>query len=238
MSAPPRVWTLRQHNLPGSRARRRPVAARRQVAAERRGADVNIWMEGKWIGGDAEALDPNRELKMHTTADVLAKTAAQAFPDTKVGGWGAGPATMLAGWNSLWLLGDEHRDEPDVELWVGAAHLAPSMRRGLPAEGHPSYRAAKANRDKRIDLGRLEIANIIELSEDLDRVAWGADWNLGPRDPFVRPLLAAGFSIVDVGPTCDGRAIDWWAVRGVTVLRKRRTPRGISDHYGTEVVVV
>lgn len=166
---------------------------------------------------------------VHEDVEVTGHMDRRAYGATKVGPWGAGPATMSPGWNQAVLL------EPEgVEpFWFLVGHLVPSINR--KANG----KVAQASREARRALHRLEVEQIADMAAGVDRFVAVADWNCRPSDPAVAPMWAAGLtSAASSKPThTAGGVIDWFAVKGVEVERVRRMSRGPSDHWPIELVI-
>jgi hypothetical protein len=154
---------------------------------------------------------------------VLGRREEEAYPNTKVGSWGAGPPVMAQAYPHLLKVVDP---EDDIEpIWYENAHLVPSIDR--KAEGE----AALRNRRLRRRLHKMETEKIVDNAAGLDRVVVAADWNDDPNDEAADRLRAAGFTIIS-----DSR-IDWWALRGVEVVRHGLMPKNGSDHPGIWVEV-
>jgi hypothetical protein len=172
--------------------------------------------------------DPATPVRIRRDVELLGERNERAYDRTPVGSWGAGPSTMAAAWPHLHLLGGLDIEE----LWFGPAHLVPSINRIALTKN------AKANREERRRLHRLEITSMIDNAAGLKRVAIPADWNCRPSHAHIDMLRKANFVIVSVGATHGSvSVIDYWALRGLQVVSARRLLRRGSDHSGIEAEV-
>lgn len=185
--------------------------------------------DGHWAV-ESTLGDPALPMLIHRSLRITGRMSRQAYPDTPVGSWGAGPATLKAAWDVGVLL-EGHGVEP---FWLIDAHLPPSVSR--PAH----TKDEKAARDRRRVLHKLEIANLVEMTKDLSRVVIGGDFNCGPGYPGLDPLILFGFRDVQPGPTHGPHErIDHWFVKGFTPKEytARVMPKGRSDHNPIELVL-
>jgi hypothetical protein len=227
------TYTLRFQNTPG---RAGDGGARRALWAMERGRPAAYGLsEASHVYDDlgasgyrlARGSDAATPYFVRPTVAVTGTREQRAYPDTPVGSWGAGPATLKAAWDRLVRL-DDGETEP---VWWGCVHLAPSVTR--PARTEAAHRA----RDRRRALHATEVTEVVNVSEGLERVVWMGDWNCPPRYDDVAILRAAGFRICAFGATHHKSPIDWAAVRGVTVVDRRRLPKLDSDHNGIEITI-
>ena len=231
---------IRSYNCP---ARLPDGRTAKEVARVTRGAHVNAWQESTHLIGDLEARglcindwsEPAslRSLPISTAArgvEVTGQAALCAYPDTKVGAWGAGPSTLRAGWDHAVRV-----KVKDLEFWVINVHLAPSVTREV------NTKAERAARERRRELHLLEVQQIKEMLDGMDRAIAIGDWNCRPGYEGLFPLRRdRKLRIVSPGPTHGDNPIDWAVVKGLEVVSSRVMPRGYGekgDHRPIEVVV-
>lgn len=166
---------------------------------------------GDLLGGQRVVLDPNGELPIWTNMEIVGKRADRAYPDTKVGSWGAGPSMMLAGWDTMIVT----EPFPDERLGVIDLHAVPSVTRS------GDDKAARDGRAARDALSELEFEQVAKMAGDLEHVIIGGDTNLPPGHENFAPLLDAGFVAVEPGISHHPSSrIDRFFVRGITVTNK------------------
>lgn len=148
----------------------------------------------------------------------------QAYDDTFVGRWGAGPSTLRAARNPVVTLELLATGE---SLVVMAVHLAPSVTRRRPV-----LPAARASWRKRRELYREEVALIVGVAEstppEIPFVVVG-DFNAPPSFGLLDPLRRARLRTVRTDPTHGRRQIDLAWARGCA-LSFVETTRTASDH--------
>ena len=228
---------LRFQNLPSRVGQDRALAQARRMA---KGAAAVGFSEAVHLSGgdilrqihthrpDVIPEHPQLPALIADEVEVIGRRHECAFPDTRVGKWGAGPTVLAPGWD-VFL----HLAPPGVDpIWWGFGHLPPSIN------GEVSNDREREGMEERRRIHRLEVEQIADVAARCDRFVFQADWNCRKSYKGLEPLWDAGLRPhVTLLPTHGRTVIDWTVTKGVEVLNVRRLGKGGSDHNGIEVRV-
>lgn len=139
----------------------------------------------------------------------------EAYPETRVGRWGAGPAVLKSGVDAFVRV---------YGVLFVDAHLAPSVTRRRPVD-----LAAREGWEKRRRLYRLEVEQLCDMTAGSHDVVIAGDFNAEWGHELMRPLARAGFKSWS-RPTHGRRSIDQFLVRGDVRVVGLRDVNTASDH--------